>query len=562
MAATRTPTPDGALGAGPGESDPGRLLLDSLTEPDQLGVSREPGSHQGDATRVLLAVSGGADSTALMLVAAAVLPAARLVVGHVHHGMQAEADDWLAQVRHQAAMLGLHFCQRRLDGWAAAQRRHDGLGPEAWARRERYRALAEMAGEAGASVIVVAHHRDDQIETHLLQAARGAGDRGRAAMAAARWLDGPLPLRLLRPFLSLPREQLLAVVARAGWQPVQDPSNVDPARRRSRLRLERTAACESGGLTGQDGGNADAALLARIERHRHDDDRAREQAFRDLERVALFMNEDPPPTPVESEWKFTQGMATAQAGSPSFAPAATTAGSPVPVGSMLSRSRLAALEPARRAALWRLWLSAAGLGLPSRRRLEEIDRQMVANAAAEGRVRHDGWLVIRYRDRIGLIDVLPGPLEPGQTLSSELRGTAPANDDWLIALPVDLPDIVEIGPGRADERWRPARPVVGTDTTAHVAIPGGGPAAGTGSHALRKLWQEADIPPWLRPALPVLRDPADGRVLAAAPFGRLMTVADAPEPVWHWQPAPMWRRWLRGAGRLATAKAGRLTSSI
>ena len=533
MAASRKPTSeDGA--------DPGGLLLRSLAE---LPVPAEAGDQPG---RVVLAVSGGSDSTALMLVAAACLPASRLVVGHIHHGMQAAADDWLAQVRRQAESLGLRFRSRHLDCLAAASRRHDGLGPEGWARRERYRALADIAHEVGAAAIIVAHHRDDQIETHLLQAARGAGDRGLSAMAPSRWLESApgAPLRLLRPFLSLPRSRLRAIVRQAAWSAVEDPSNDDPARERSRLRLARAAEREAGAQARREQAEADRALLRAIDRHRADDARAREQASRDLEQVVGGRGSPSAYAPGRSESEFTRA-------------------------DLLSRPLLAGLPEARRAALWRYWLEAAGCALPSRRRLLEIDRQMVLATGPEARLRHDGRWLLRYRDRIGLMRTLPTALLPRRIQSRDLC-SSDLDADWLIALPAWLPAEIEIGPGRANDRWRAAS-----------ALTGPAPGQTAGSHALRKLWQEGGIPPWLRLALPVLRDPDSGRVLAAAPFGRIVQagsgaldgrpVRTAPPGTgsgqdlrqdagqsaglhhdqhgWRWRPPTAWRPWMGAAGR-------------
>ena len=485
---------------------------------------------------IVLAVSGGVDSTALMLVAAATLAPARLVVVHVHHGMQVPADAWAAQVRRQARALGLRFRLQRLDGQGAAARRYDGLGPEGWARRERYRTLAAAAREVGARAVVTAHHRDDQIETHLLQAARGAGDRGLAAMAPARLLaeGGSGPVWLLRPFLALPRERLRAIVDAAGWQAVDDPSNDDPARRRSRLRADRRARLDDGADARAARAAADAALLTAIERHRGADARARRQAIDDLEqaRVPRRRAETAAGASDRRELEFIRVPDRGRPLEPETRPP-------------LQRPALALMPPERRAALWRLWLEKAGLGAPTRRRLDEIDRQMVLAEGAEGRVRHDGMLIVRHRDRIGLIDALPVPLATRRIAASALLAAEGGSDDapngdesgfdtcWMIALPADLPATVEIGPGRAGERWRP--PV--RDTRAR-------------SRLLRKLWQEGGIPSWLRPALPVLRDPASGRLLAAAPFGRLGRrgrPAGAGERVWCWRPAPAWRPWLEEA---------------
>src|SRR5207237_4622742 len=118
---------------------------------------------------ILLAVSGGADSMALLYGAAELAPATgwRLSVAHVHHGWGGrEADRDLAFVAAHARRLGLPFLSRRRE--ARAESRRLGLSPEAGARLVRYDALSEMASEAGATRIATAHQREDRIEAHLL----------------------------------------------------------------------------------------------------------------------------------------------------------------------------------------------------------------------------------------------------------------------------------------------------------------------------------------------------------------------------------------------------------
>lgn len=182
--------------------------------------------------RVAVAASGGRDSTALLhaTVKAAAPLGVEVVALHVHHGLQAAADGWLALVRGQARRWGAAFDARRLAGRPAA-----GESIEAWARRERYRALGEMAREAGCDLVLLAHHRRDQAETWLLQALRGAGARGLAAMPKAAERDG---LTWARPWLDLPRETIEAYVARHRLRPVDDDSNADPRFARNALRLQ------------------------------------------------------------------------------------------------------------------------------------------------------------------------------------------------------------------------------------------------------------------------------------------------------------------------------------
>lgn len=187
---------------------------------------------------VAVAYSGGRDSTALLHATAAAAveaPGLQVVALHVHHGLSAHADAWLAHA--QATCLGMAS-----RGWPVSLlSRHvavpteAGLSLEAEARRLRHAALADMAGEAGADLLLLAHHRRDQAETFLLQALRGGGVAGLAAMPKDDWRDG---VRWVRPWLEHPREAIEAYVAAHGLQHIDDDSNGDRRFARNRLRLE------------------------------------------------------------------------------------------------------------------------------------------------------------------------------------------------------------------------------------------------------------------------------------------------------------------------------------
>lgn len=182
--------------------------------------------------RVAVATSGGRDSTALLhctLCQARPL-GIEVVALHVHHGLQAAADEWLAQVRHQSRRWGARFDHRRLRDAPAK-----GQSIEAWARAARYEALAEMAREAGCKLVLLAHHRRDQAETWLIQALRGGGPAGLSAMPREAHRAG---LVWCRPWLDLPPQAIQAYVARHRLHHIEDPSNQDPRYARNRLRLQ------------------------------------------------------------------------------------------------------------------------------------------------------------------------------------------------------------------------------------------------------------------------------------------------------------------------------------
>jgi tRNA(Ile)-lysidine synthase len=184
---------------------------------------------------VAVAASGGRDSTALLhATCRAARPLGIQVVAlHVHHGLMPEADAWRAHVEAQVARW-------RRAGWPVRCRSHriasrpaPGDSIEAWARRERYAALAAMAREEGAGLILLAQHRRDQAETFLLQALRGAGPAGLSAMPRSALREG---LTWSRPWLDMPRAAIDTYVQRHRLSHVEDASNADPRFARSRLR--------------------------------------------------------------------------------------------------------------------------------------------------------------------------------------------------------------------------------------------------------------------------------------------------------------------------------------
>ncbi|MDO9073579.1 MAG: tRNA lysidine(34) synthetase TilS [Rubrivivax sp.] len=214
------------------------------------------------APRVAVAASGGRDSTALLH---CTLRTARplgieVVALHVHHGLVDDAGVWLAQVRSQSRRWGAEFTSTRLQGGPAR-----GESVEAWARRERYAALAAMAQAAGCGLVLLAHHRRDQAETFLLQALRGGGPAGLAAMPAAAQRQG---LAWARPWLDQPREAIEAYLLRHRLRYVDDASNADPRFARNRLRTAVWPALGAAfpdaesALTGAARQSAQAAALA------------------------------------------------------------------------------------------------------------------------------------------------------------------------------------------------------------------------------------------------------------------------------------------------------------
>jgi len=184
-----------------------------------------------DAPAIALAVSGGADSLALMLLAqrwaAGVAGAPRLIVYSVDHGLRPEAADEVAMVLRTAADLGL---SARGLAWLGDKPQ---TGLQEAARIARYRLMGAAMAEDGATLLLTAHHRQDQAETVLMRMAHGSGIEGLRGMAAMAEIEG-VPVH--RPLLGIDPSALHAVVEEAGLSPAQDPSNTDPHYERVRWR--------------------------------------------------------------------------------------------------------------------------------------------------------------------------------------------------------------------------------------------------------------------------------------------------------------------------------------
>ncbi|MBL0726327.1 tRNA lysidine(34) synthetase TilS [Piscinibacter sp. HJYY11] len=201
-----------------------------------MAASRTPATAD-PPRRIAVAYSAGRDSTALLhaTATAAVGQGVEVLALHVHHGLSPHADDWLLHAQRQCARwvkqgLPVRLCAHRL-----ARRPAVGESVEAWARRERYRALREMALQEGASVVLLAHHQRDQAETFMLQALRGAGVAGLAGMPPVAERDG---VRWERPWLQRPRSAIEAYVRQHRLRFVDDDSNDQARFARNRLRLE------------------------------------------------------------------------------------------------------------------------------------------------------------------------------------------------------------------------------------------------------------------------------------------------------------------------------------
>lgn len=266
--------------------------------------------------------SGGLDSTALLYAIKHHGPSLPLRAIHVCHHLQPEAESWAQQCRARCREWDVDYT--RLDVSVDPGR----LGLEAAARDARYRAIEDVL--APGEALVTAHHLQDQAETFLLQALRGAGPRGLAGMPTI----GRLGARIQwRPWLAVSRAAIRDYATQQALTWIEDPSNQDPAVARSFVRLRVLPEIETRWP-------AAAVTLARAAAHAHEAG----EAVDALAAIDLDSARDP--------------------------------------HNRLSCASLAAFSPARGKQVVRRWLAEAGRDTPDHRHLEQILRLPGAALAA------------------------------------------------------------------------------------------------------------------------------------------------------------------------------------
>lgn len=432
--------------------------LDALEAHSEEPLRRRP-ARRPPLTAVV-GYSGGRDSTVLLHLMAR-LAAQRgsglreVVAVHVNHGISRHAGDWLAHCERAAAALGV-----RLVGRHVAVRRA-GRGLEAAAREARYQTLAEVASEVGARVVCCAHHRDDRLETFLLQWMRGAGLEGLAAFAPVRaFANGEL--LLLRPFIDVPRVELERYVEDRRLAFVEDDSNDDRALQRNALRLD---------------------VLPRLD------------ALRPGFRTAAARSVDLVAEAAEALRSVAEtDLALCQEGAP--------------VG-MLRLDALAMLPAARQTWVLRAWLASHGIEAVSRARLQDMLRQ-AREARSDARLllrmgerevrRYRGLLLLKsgdasIRDAESLQwsgeEEIAVPAWSGVLRFERVKDEEGFDPAWLAARPLDLK------PRAGGERFKPK--------------------AGRPSKTLKRLYQDAGVAEFERARLPLVW--RDGELIFVAGLG-------------------------------------------
>ena len=396
--------------------------------------------HADDTVlRVGVAYSGGVDSTALLHAAAALHRRGRIAVFafHIHHGLAAAADDWLAHCREQAAAFGVAFDAEHVVLAGA------GSSIEAQARTLRYAALARLCRRHDCTILLTAHHADDQAEAVLLNLARGAGIGGLAATARSRRLDEIL---LVRPLIDLPAAVLRTAVGDAGLPFVDDPSNHDRRYTRNAIRHEVMPALRRIVPT-------IATRLAQTAMHAS----TMQGLLDDIGREDLR--------------------------------------SPTTDDDALDVERLASLSEARAANALRVWIARRGMRAPTAAALREmLDQLLHASPDAQIALLHERRTLRLYRGRVS-VDASGAPRAGFVSLTwqGEAELAVPAWQGRLVFTTTDghgfAPDALREGPLVLRERRGGERMRMRAD----------GP-----SRTLKNLYQEAGIAMWQRARLPLV----------------------------------------------------------
>lgn len=388
-----------------------------------------------DAPAWWLGLSGGMDSMVLLESLAELgrehaLPPLRAI--HVHHGLHPDADGWAEHCLRETAARNLPLLIEHVQILG-------GASIEAQARDARYAAFSQHMGAK--DCLLLAHHRDDQLETLLFRILRGTGLRGLAGMPASRPLSRG---KVLRPLLEQPRSALLAWAEMRGLTWIEDPANYDPRFARSALRHDLLPRLRQGWPA------VDSNLLMLASHVREANELLDERAAEDMQLLAADLKD-----PWLKAWPSLQ----------------------VP--------GLLTLSSARRSNLLRYWLRSHGLRA-SQRRLQALDQQLAGASDSQPIVELEGARVHRSSGRLWLVEsnsltVRAQRIETqGQTV---LEGN---NGIFALYLPAVARDslidwTVKYRSGGEQIRL-PGRP----------------------AQSLKHLLQEADIPTWLRARIPLV----------------------------------------------------------
>lgn len=412
-------------------------------------------SHIKNASRILVGFSGGLDSSVLLHLIKKACPAHQILSVHVNHALQAEADQWGTHCEEVAKQLGVGFCCTKLVPPDSSR------NLEAWARKARYETFKKFSKSG--DVLMLAHHADDQIETFLMRLFNGAGVQGLSGMKRILSPEKSLSrLPTSRPLLNYSRDQLECVAERMHINFITDPSNSNSDFDRNYVRNSLTPRIKSRWPAYQ------VALLrsvAHIEEAREILD---ELAEEDLNVIRSALPENDLPMINEKQ--------------------------------KISITALKRLSLARQRQVLRYWMSSFGFYVPSSKQLENlIESYRAEEQSAQIDFSNTQFALRRYRDILCILK------------ADQLKQ---ATDTPLCYKDGDI----ENASSEITIQWNELKDVeCDYRLESNLCISHFQPAHKPYRMTLKKLFQEAGIPGWLRESIPGLY--CDGELIGIPYIG-------------------------------------------
>jgi len=389
------------------------------------------------AEKLIVGYSGGVDSHVLLHLLASLSEfKGKVTAVYIHHGLQACADDWAMHCEHVAHDLGVNFKVVHVNAQPTA-----GQSPEEAARNVRYQAFKNILTEN--DVLLFAQHRNDQLETVLLQLFRGAGLKGLSGMPTAIEFSNGM---LLRPLLDVSQDEITEYAQQHHLQWIEDPSNQDIQFDRNYLRQKIIPLLEQR-WSGID------VTVSRVAKHCAEAQAVLSTSAK--EKMLVLYQHDK---------------------------------------QSLSISGLLAQNELTQQWILREWMSYLGRRMPTQKVMNAILHDVLqARQEANPVVRHDGYNIQRYRDNLYLVPEHKKPDLSQITLWPEHNTSLVLPDNGELRLK-------ESEQGIAKHVWQQANiQVKYRQGGEKIAL-----ANRAGRHSLKKLYQEAGIAPWLRGVVPLV----------------------------------------------------------
>ncbi|MDC9728113.1 MAG: tRNA lysidine(34) synthetase TilS [Methyloprofundus sp.] len=399
------------------------------------------------AQQIFVGYSGGVDSHVLLhLLANSLTPKKQITAVYVHHGLQDCADDWQLHCAKTADALGVQFLAIQVDGQVKK-----GESPEESARNARYQAFEKLITHN--ALLLFAQHRQDQVETVLLQLFRGAGLKGLSGMPESIRIGAGC---LLRPFLDVSQDEINHYAKQHKLHWVEDPSNQDSAYDRNYLRNEILP------LVTERWKSVDKAISRSAEHCAQAQQLLSEQAKADM----LLLLDKPTLS--------------------------------LDIAALLLQDKI------QQQWIIREWMVYLDLRMPSMKFLECLMSDVLqARVDANPIAQYEGCSFRRYQNRLYVVLNAAKPMPNTEMIWQDIQQDMSLTDHSTLRL-------IASEKGIASQHFEGA--------LVQIKYRAGGEkitlAKRTGRHSLKKLYQEAKIPPWKRENIPLIY--IDGKIAAIA----------------------------------------------